>query len=57
MPIAWPKKIDWNCPSGILLTRLGHLVPPDRRTPIILFGSAALQLTIAPNIFYADSPR
>ena len=52
----WPVAIDWDSPAGKLLTLLGDCVPADRRTPIVLFGSAALQVTVAPTVLsdYAD---
>lgn len=51
----WPVEIDWESPAGKLLTLLGDSVPPDRRTPIVLFGSAALQVTVAPTVLSEDT--
>jgi hypothetical protein len=51
----WPVEIDWASPSGKLLTLLGDAVPRERRTPIVLFGSAALQVTVAPTVLSEDA--
>jgi hypothetical protein len=51
----WPVEIDWESPAGKLLTLLGDAVPVDRRTPIVLFGSAALQVTVAPTVLSEDA--
>jgi hypothetical protein len=51
----WPVDVDWESPAGKLLTLLGNAVPPDRRTPIVLFGSAALQVTVAPTVLSNDA--
>jgi hypothetical protein len=51
----WPVAIDWDSPAGQLLSRLGEIVPADRRTPILLFGSAALQVTLAPSVLSDDT--
>ncbi len=55
MPIKWPPDLQWASPTGDLLTRLGEVVPSERRTPILLFGSGALQITIAPSVLSADA--
>jgi hypothetical protein len=55
MPINWPPDLNWDSPTGTLLTRLGSAVPANRRTPIVLFGSGALQLTITPSVLSADA--
>lgn len=44
----WPIPPDWNSPAGKLISQLANAIPPDRATPIMVFGSAALQLTVAP---------
>lgn len=51
----WPVEIDWESPAGKVITLLGEVVPPDRRTPIVLFGSAALQVTVAPTVLSEDA--
>jgi hypothetical protein len=51
----WPVEIDWESPAGKLLVQLGDIVPANRRTPILLFGSAALQVTFAPTVLSDDA--
>lgn len=51
----WPVEIDWSCPAGAALDALAQAVPADRHTPILLFGSAALQMTIAPSVLSFDA--
>jgi hypothetical protein len=53
--MKWPVEVDWESPAGRLLTKLGEIVTPDRRTPILLFGSAALQVTVAPTVLSEDT--
>jgi len=53
--MKWPADIAWNSPAGQLLSLLGEIVPANRRTSILLFGSAALQVTIAPSVLSEDA--
>ena len=55
--MKWPVEVDWESPAGRLLAKLGEIVTPDRRTPILLFGSAALQVTVAPTVLSEDTDR
>lgn len=55
MPIKWPPELKWDSPTGKLLSKLGEVIPANRRTPVILFGSGALQLTITPSVLSADA--
>ena len=51
----WPANVDWQSPAGKLLWELSQIIPADRRTPILLFGSAALQITVAPTVLSVDA--
>jgi hypothetical protein len=53
--LDWPPEFKWDSPTGELLIKLGSAVRADRRTPIVLFGSGALQLTITPSVLSADA--
>jgi len=55
MPIKWPIDPDLTLPAGVLLTRLGEVIPLQRQTRILVFGSAALQITVAPAVLSADA--
>jgi hypothetical protein len=55
MNLKWPAHVDWKSPAGLLLARLAEIVPAARRTPILLFGSAALQVTVAPTVLSEDA--
>lgn len=51
----WPVEPRWETPTGGLIKKLSELIPEHRQTPILLFGSAALQFTITPNVMSRDA--
>lgn len=51
----WPAQPCWDTPTGGLIKRLAALIPENRKTPILLFGSAALQFTITPKVMSRDA--
>jgi len=53
--VNWPTEVDWESPAGILISALCRAIPAEKRTPVILFGSAALQMTVAPTLLSADA--
>lgn len=53
VPFSWPLPLNWGSPAGLILRKLLLAIPVDRATPIVLFGSAALQMTVAPSVMSA----
>jgi len=52
----WPPLPPaWDTPTGRLLSALAAAVPEDRNTPILLFGSGALQFTVTPGVLSHDT--
>jgi len=51
---SWPMPLQWKSPSGKILYDLLSAIPATRATPLVLFGSAALQMTVAPSVLSAD---
>ncbi len=50
----WPAKIAWDTPSGKIIQRVCSQVPSNNLANILVFGSAALQLTVTRDLLSAD---
>ncbi len=46
--------VNWNTPAGRQIELLARLLPPDPVQSIIVFGSAPLQLLLAPDFLSGD---
>lgn len=53
--MPWPPQSNWNTPTGEALKALAFAgAPSSEFNRLILFGSGALQLTVAPELLSAD---
>jgi hypothetical protein len=53
--LIWPPSIDRETPAGVILQELTVARPPSAEfNRLIIFGSAALQLTVVPELLSAD---
>ncbi len=50
----WANTISLDTPAGQVLKKLTALLPQDRRFNITVFGSAPIQMTVAPSLLSAD---
>ena len=50
----WANTISLDTPAGRVLKKLTALLPQDRRFSITVFGSAPIQMTVAPSLLSAD---
>lgn len=50
----WSGAIDWATPAGKLLKAFLASLPRDRTYQLTVYGSAALQLTVARDLLSGD---
>jgi hypothetical protein len=50
----WKGELDWSTPAAQLLRDFAAAIPPEERFEITIYGSAPLQMTVAPGLLSAD---
>lgn len=52
--MEWPRPVNWDTPAGGVIQKVIAHLPPDTSPHLLVFGSAALQLTVAKDLLSAD---